>query len=141
MMLDIEEIKKIIPHREPFLLIDGAEIVEPEKSARGFKKLTGEEDFFRGHFPGEPVMPGVLIIESMAQLGAVLALSIEKYKGKKIYFTSIDNARFRKKVVPGDTLELFVEFVSFRHSVGRGKATASVNGVEVSSAELGFVFG
>ena len=139
--MDIEEIKRIIPHRAPFLLIDGAEIIEPEKSAKGFKKLTGNEDFFRGHFPDEPVMPGVLIVESMAQLGAVLALSIEKYKGKKIYFTSIDNVKFRKKVVPGDTLELFVEFVSFRHSMGRGRATASVNGTEVCSAELGFVFG
>ena len=139
--MDIEEIKRIIPHRAPFLLIDSAEIIEPEKSAKGFKKLTGNEDFFRGHFPDEPVMPGVLIVESMAQLGAVLALSIEKYKGKKIYFTSIDNVRFRKKVVPGDTLELFVEFVSFRHSMGRGRATASVNGTEVCSAELGFVFG
>lgn len=139
--MDIEEIKRIIPHRAPFLLIDGAEIIEPEKSAKGFKKLTGNEDFFRGHFPDEPVMPGVLIVESMAQLGAVLALSIEKYKGKKIYFTSIDNVRFRKKVIPGDTLELFVEFVSFRHSIGRGRATASVNGTEVCSAELGFVFG
>ena len=139
--MDIEEIKRIIPHRAPFLLIDGAEIIEPEKSAKGFKKLTGNEDFFRGHFPDEPVMPGVLIVESMAQLGAVLALSIEKYKGKKIYFTSIDNVRFRKKVVPGDTLELFVEFVSFRHSMGRGRTTASVNGTEVCSAELGFVFG
>ena len=139
--MDIEEIKRIIPHRAPFLLIDGAEIIEPEKSAKGFKKLTGNEDFFRGHFPDEPIMPGVLIVESMAQLGAVLALSIEKYKGKKIYFTSIDNVRFRKKVVPGDTLELFVEFVSFRHSMGRGRATASVNGTAVCSAELGFVFG
>ena len=139
--MDIEEIKMIIPHRAPFLLIDSAEIIEPEKSAKGFKKLTGNEDFFRGHFPDEPVMPGVLIVESMAQLGAVLALSIEKYKGKKIYFTSIDNVRFRKKVIPGDTLELFVEFVSFRHSMGRGRATASVNGTEVCSAELGFVFG
>lgn len=139
--MDIEEIKRIIPHRAPFLLIDGAEIIEPEKSAKGFKKLTGNEDFFRGHFPDEPVMPGVLIVESMAQLGAVLALSVEKYKGKKIYFTSIDSVRFRKKVIPGDTLELFVEFVSFRHSIGRGRATASVNGTEVCSAELGFVFG
>lgn len=140
-MLNIEEIQKIIPHRDPFLLIDGAEIIEPGKFARGFKKVTGNEYFFRGHFPDEPVMPGVLILESMAQLGVLLALSVEKYKGKKVYVTSINNAKFRKKVVPGDTLELFVELVSFRHSMGHGKATASVNGAEVSSTEMDFVFG
>ncbi|MBP5406352.1 3-hydroxyacyl-ACP dehydratase FabZ [bacterium] len=140
-MLNIEEIKQIIPHREPFLLIDGAEIIEPERSVKGFKKLTGDEDFFRGHFPDEPVMPGVLIIESLAQLGAVLGLSVEKYKGKKMYFTSVNNAKFRRKVVPGDTLDLFIEFISFRHSIGCCRAAASVKGVEVCSAELGFVFG
>ena len=127
-MLNKEEITKIIPHRDPFLMIDSAEIVEPEKSAKGLKTLTGNEDFFRGHFPDEPVMPGVLIIESLAQLGAVLILSIEKYHGKKVYFTSIDNAKFRRKVVPGDTLELYVELLSFRHNIGRGLARAEING-------------
>ena len=138
-MLNKEEITKIIPHRDPFLMIDGAEIVESEKSAKGFKTLTGNEDFFRGHFPDEPVMPGVLIIESMAQLGAVLILSIKKYKGKKVYFTSIDNAKFRRKVVPGDTIELSVELISFRHNIGKGSARAEINGETVCSAELGFV--
>lgn len=138
-MLNKEEITKIIPHRDPFLMIDSAEITEPEKSAKGLKTLTGNEDFFRGHFPDEPVMPGVLIIESMAQLGAVLILSIEKYKGKKVYFTSIDNAKFRRKVVPGDTLELYVELLSFRHNIGKGSARAEINGETVCSAELGFV--
>ncbi len=137
-MLNKEEIIKIIPHRDPFLMIDSAEIVEPEKSAKGLKTLTGNEDFFRGHFPDEPVMPGVLIIESMAQLGAVLILSIEKYRGKKVYFTSIDNAKFRRKVVPGDNLELYVELISFRHNIGRGAAHAEINGETVCSAELGF---
>ena len=140
-MLNIEEIKHVVPQREPFLLIDCAEIIEPERTVKGFKKLTGYEDFFRGHFPDEPVMPGVLIIESLAQLAGVLMLNVEKYKGKKAYFTSINNAKFRKKVLPGDTLELFVEVVSFRHSIGCCRATASVKGVEVCSAELGFVFG
>lgn len=138
-MLNKEEIIKIIPHRDPFLMIDCAEIVEPEKSATGTKTLTGNEDFFKGHFPDEPVMPGVLIIESMAQLGAVLILSIEKYRGKKVYFTSIDNAKFRRKVLPGDTLELYVELISFRHNIGRGSASAEINGETVCSAELGFV--
>ena len=138
-MLNKEEIIKIIPHRDPFLMIDCAEIVEPEKSATGTKTLTGNEDFFKGHFPDEPVMPGVLIIESMAQLGAVLILSIEKYRGKKVYFTSIDNAKFRRKVVPGDTLELYVELISFRHNIGRGSTRAEINGETVCSAELGFV--
>lgn len=138
-MMNKEEIIKIIPHRDPFLMIDCAEITEPEKSAKGLKTLTGNEDFFRGHFPDEPVMPGVLIIESMAQLGAVLILSIGKYRGRKVYFTSIDNAKFRRKVVPGDTLELFVELLSFRHSIGKGLARAEINGETVCTAELGFV--
>lgn len=140
-MKNKEEIIEVIPHREPFLMIDGAEIVEPEKSAIGTKTLTGNEDFFRGHFPDEPVMPGVLIIESMAQLGAFLILSIEKYRGKKVYFTSIDNAKFRRKVVPGDTLELYVELISFRHNIGKGSARAEINGETVCTAELGFAIG
>ena len=137
MMLDIEEIKKIIPHRDPFLLIDGAEIIEPEKSARGFKKLTGNEDFFRGHFPGEPVMPGVLIIESMAQLGAVLALNIEKYKGKKIYFTSIDNVKFRKKLSPA----IHWSFLSnlFHSAIRSGAAKLRLLSTESKSAQPNWV--
>lgn len=138
-MKNKEEIIEVIPHRDPFLMIDSAEIVEPEKSATGTKTLTGNEDFFKGHFPDEPVMPGVLIIESMAQLGAFLILSTEKYRGKKVYFTSIDNAKFRRKVVPGDTLELYVELISFRHNTGKGSARAEINGETVSTAELGFV--
>ncbi len=138
-MKNKEEIIEVIPHRDPFLMIDGAEIVEPEKSAKGTKTLTGNEDFLKGHFPDEPVMPGVLIIESMAQLGAFLILGIEKYRGKKVYFTSIDNAKFRKKVVPGDTLELYVELISFRHNIGKGSARAEINGETVCTAELGFV--
>jgi 3-hydroxyacyl-[acyl-carrier-protein] dehydratase len=138
-MKNKEEIIEVIPHRDPFLMIDCAEIVEPEKSATGTKTLTGNEDFFKGHFPDEPVMPGVLIIESMAQLGAFLILGIEKYRGKKVYFTSIDNAKFRRKVVPGDTLELYVELIAFRHNIGKGSARAEINGETVCTAELGFV--
>ncbi len=139
MMKNKQEIIGVIPQRDPFLMIDCAEIVEPGKSATGTKTLTGNEDFFKGHFPDEPVMPGVLIIESMAQLGAFLILSIGQYRGRKVYFTSIDNAKFRKKVVPGNTLELYVELISFRHNIGKGSARAEVNGETVCSAELGFV--
>ena len=138
-MLTRDEIQEIIPHRAPFLMIDGAEIIENGKSAKGFKKVTGNEDFFKGHFPDNPVMPGVLIVEAMAQLGAILILSVENLKGKNVYFTSIDKVSFRKKVLPGDTLELSAEMISFRHSIGKGKTSAFVNGVEVSSAELGFI--
>lgn len=139
--MNAEEIKKIIPHREPFLMIDEAEIIEKGRSAEGLKKITGDESFLRGHFPDEPVMPGVLIIEAMAQLGAVLALSGPANSGKKIYFTSIENARFRKKVKPGDQLKLRVEFISFRHSIGKGHAEVSVDGSVVCSADLGFALG
>ncbi len=140
-MLGVKEIEAIIPHRHPFLLVDCVEELEPGVRAVGYKCVTFREDFFRGHFPEEPVMPGVLIIEALAQVGAVAILSVEKNKGKTAYFGAINNAKFRKKVSPGDKLRLECEIIKAKGPVGIGKATATVDGVVAASAELTFMMG
>jgi 3-hydroxyacyl-[acyl-carrier-protein] dehydratase len=140
-MLNSEQIKKILPHRYPFLMIDRAEVLEEGKKAAGYKMVSVNEPFFQGHFPQEAVMPGVLIVEAMAQLGAVAVLSMEQFKGKIAYFTGINNAKFRQKVVPGDKLDLEVEIVRMRHSVGIGAGKAFVNGTLVCEAEISFAIG
>jgi 3-hydroxyacyl-[acyl-carrier-protein] dehydratase len=140
-MLGIKEIQEIIPHRYPFLLIDRIEELEPGKSAKGYKNVSINEYFFQGHFPEEPVMPGVLIIEALAQVGAVAILSQEQYKGKIAYFGGINKAKFRKKVLPGDVLKLEVELTKVKGPVGIGNAAAYVDGKLVASAELVFAVG
>ncbi|MCI8955540.1 MAG: 3-hydroxyacyl-ACP dehydratase FabZ [Eubacterium sp.] len=140
-MLNIEEIKKIIPHRHPFLLIDYIEDYEPGKYAVGYKCVTYREDFFAGHFPGMPVMPGVLTIEALAQVGAVAILSMEENKGKTAFFGGINKCRFKGKVVPGDKLKLETEIIQQKGPVGIGKAVASVDGKIVAKAELTFMVG
>ena len=140
-MLGIKEIEEIIPHRHPFLLVDCIEELEPGVRAVGYKCVTFHEDFFRGHFPQEPVMPGVLIIEALAQVGAVAVLSLEENKGKTAYFGAITNARFRKKVCPGDKLRLECEIIKGKGPVGIGKAVASVGDEVAVTAELTFVTG
>ena len=140
-MLTIEEIKEIIPHRYPMLLIDRVEELEPGKSIKAKKNVSVNEPFFQGHFPHEPVMPGVLIVEAMAQAGAVALLSLDEFKGKTAYFGGIDKAKFRKKVVPGDTLVLEVELTKVRSSAGCGKGIAYVDGKKVAEAELTFMIG
>lgn len=140
-MLTIEEIKEIIPHRYPMLLIDRVEELEAGKSIKAKKNVSVNEPFFQGHFPHEPVMPGVLIVEAMAQAGAVALLSMEEFKGKIAYFGGIDKAKFRKKVVPGDTLVLEVELTKVRSSAGCGKGIAYVDGKKVAEAELTFMIG
>lgn len=140
-MLNSEQIKKILPHRYPFLMIDRAEIIEEGKKAAGYKMVSVNEPFFQGHFPQEAVMPGVLIVEAMAQLGAVVVLSMEQFKGKIAYFTGINNAKFRQKVIPGDKLDFEIEIVKMRHSVGIGAGKAFVNGVLVCEAEISFAVG
>jgi len=140
-MLTTKEIMDIIPHRHPFLLVDKIEELIPGVKAIGYKCVTYNEPYFAGHFPGEPVMPGVLQIEACAQVGAVAILSMEANKGKTAYFGGINSARFRQKVVPGDTLKLECEIIKQKGPLGIGKATASVDGKIVMNAELTFMIG
>jgi 3-hydroxyacyl-[acyl-carrier-protein] dehydratase len=139
--MDIKEIQEILPHRYPFLLVDKIESVTPGEKAIGYKNVTMNEYFFQGHFPQEPVMPGVLIIEALAQVGAVAILSMDQYKGKIAYFGGINKARFKKKVVPGDVLKLEVEIIKLKGPAGIGKAIATVDGVKACEAELIFMVG
>ena len=140
-MLNIKQIMEIIPHRNPFLLIDKIEELEPGKRAVGYKNVSMNESFFQGHFPEEPVMPGVLTVEALAQVGAVCILSLEQYKGKIGYFAGINNLKFKKKVVPGDTLKLEVEIIKQKGPIGIGKATATVDGKIAVTGELTFAIG
>lgn len=140
-ILNIKEIKEIIPHRYPFIFIDRIEELEPGKKATGYKNVTINEYFFEGHFKEEPVMPGVLIIEALAQVGAVALLSVDEFKGKIAYFGGINKARFKKKVVPGDKLKLEVEIIKMRGPMGIGSAKATVDGEVAAIAELTFAVG
>lgn len=140
-MLDIKEIMSVIPHRSPFLLVDRVEEMEVGKSIKAKKCVTYNEPFFAGHFPQEPVMPGVLIIEALAQAGAVCALSAEENKGKIAFLGGINKAKFRGKVVPGDVLTLEVEMIKIKGPVGVGKGTATVDGKVVASGEITFMIG
>lgn len=140
-MLGIKEIQDIIPHRHPFLLIDCIEELEPGVGAVGYKSVTYNEPFFAGHFPQEPVMPGVLIVEAMAQAGAAAMLSQPHMKGRTAYFAGINSAKFKRKVVPGDVLVLEVEIVKVKGPIGIGKGTATVDGRLAASAEITFAIG
>lgn len=140
-MLNTKQIMEILPHRAPFLLIDRIEELEPGKRAVGRKAVTYNEPFFTGHFPQEPVMPGVLICEALAQVGAAALLSKEEYKGKLAFFGGINKARFRRKVVPGDVLRMETELIKIKGPVGIGKATAWVDDEIAAEAELTFMIG
>ncbi len=137
-MMTYEEIKTILPHRYPMLLIDKIVSLEPGKSAVGIKNVTGNEEFFQGHFPQRAVMPGVLLIEAMAQVAGVLFLSQPEHKGKLPFFVGVDGVRFRKPVVPGDRLELHVKVLKVRGNTGKVAVEARVDGEEVTAAELMF---
>lgn len=141
MVLDVTEIQKIIPHRYPMLLIDRVEELEAGKRAVAIRNVTAHEQVFNGHFPGNPVLPGVLIVEAMAQTGAVALLSMHEFKGKTAYFGGIKEAKFRKVVRPGDTLRIEVTLEKIRNNVGLGKAIATVAGKKACTAELTFMIG
>lgn len=136
--LNIEEIMDIIPHRPPFLFVDKIEIIEEGIKGVGYKNVTINEYYFKGHYPNAPVMPGVIIVETLAQVGAVILLSQEELKGKTPYFAGINKFRFKQKVVPGDTLRMEVEIIKSRGSIGIGEAKAYVEGKLVAQGELMF---
>lgn len=138
MMLNKEEIEKIIPQRAPFLMIDKVEEYIPGESCTAYKEVREEEYYFKGHFPGNPIMPGVLIVESLAQTGAVAILSMEENKGKNALFGGIDKLRFKKQVVPGDTLKLEVKIIKKKGPIGIGEAIATVDGKVAARGELTF---
>ena len=141
MTLNSDEIQAILPHRYPFLFIDRITTVEPGTKATAIKNVSVNEEFFCGHFPGKSVMSGVLILEAMAQTGAVAILMEEENKGKLAYFGGVRHARFKRQVVPGDQLELCCEIVTKKGNIGIGKGTAMVDGKVVAFAELTFAIG
>ncbi|MBH9966664.1 3-hydroxyacyl-ACP dehydratase FabZ [[Bacillus] enclensis] len=140
-MIDINEIKDIIPHRYPFLLVDRITEVEEGKKAVGIKNVTANEEFFNGHFPDYPVMPGVLIVEALAQVGAVAMLKKEENRGRLAFFTGIDKCRFKRQVKPGDQLKLEVEMIRFKGAIGKGKGLATVDGEVACELEMMFALG
>lgn len=132
------EIQKILPHRYPFLLVDKITEFEEGKSITGIKNVTANEPQFTGHFPGNPIMPGVLITEALAQVGAVMLLSMPENKGKLGVFTGINNFKFRRQVVPGDTLVLHADLLTYRHGMGKAEVKATVDGQLAAGGEISF---
>lgn len=141
MQLNSNQIMEIIPHRYPFLLVDQIVEMEVGKFAVGKKAVTVNEMHFLGHFPEKHVMPGVLIVEALAQVGAINILSMDEYKGKIAYFAGIKNMRFKRQVVPGDVVMLNVEIIKMRRNIGYGKAVATVDDEICASGELTFAIG
>jgi len=138
MLYNQEQIKEIIPHRDPFLLIDFIEEYTEKESVTAVKHITGNEDFFEGHFPGYKVMPGVLILEALAQAGAFIVLNIEEYKGKIAFFAGADEVKWRRQVKPGDILKLCVKVEKFKFGIGIADAAAYADGEIVCSAKIKF---
>ncbi len=137
-VLEIEAIKEILPHRYPFLLVDRILELEPGKRAIGIKNVTANEPFFQGHFPQRAIMPGVLIIEAMAQVGGIMILSVEEHRGKLAYLGTVDGVKFRRPVVPGDTLQMETELLRIRGNMGRVRCAARVGDQSVAEAEIMF---
>ena len=141
MELNSNQIQEILPHRYPFLLVDKIIDFEPGKWAKGIKCVSANEMQFMGHFPQKHVMPGVLLIEALAQVGAVATLGMPEWKGKTAYFVGIDKARFKQKVYPGDVLMLETKIIKVKGPIGVGEAVATVNGKVAAKAELTFAIG
>lgn len=141
MRLGIKEIEQIIPHRHPFIMIDYIEDYVPGEWAVGYKCVSFREEFFQGHFPQEPVMPGVLTLEALAQVGAMAILSLDENKGKIAYFGAINKCKFKGKIIPGDKVRLETKIIKQKGPVGIGEAVATVDGKVVVSAELTFMIG
>ena len=127
-MLDAQQIKEILPHRSPFLFVDRVTEMVPGKSIKGYKNISMNEYFFQGHFPGHPILPGVIICEAMAQLSGVLLLEEEDQQGKLAFFAALDQVKFKRPVVPGDRMDMEIEVISFRHSIAKVKGQAFVDG-------------
>lgn len=140
-MLSTQQLQAILPHRYPFLMVDRMLEIEAGKRAVGLKNVSANEEFFNGHFPGYPVMPGVLIVEALAQVGATAVLQLEGNKGRLAFFTGIDNCRFKRQVVPGDQLRLEVELTKLRGSMGKGHAIATVDGEIACECDILFALG
>lgn len=136
--MNIEEIMNTIPHRYPFLLVDRIIELVPGKKATGIKNISINEPYFAGHFPGKPIMPGVLMIEAMAQVGACALLSDDQYRGKLAYLAGADRVRFKRLAVPGDTLEITTELISVRANFGKGKGKVTINNEIVCGGEFLF---
>ena len=136
--LDINQIKEILPHRYPFLLVDRVTSLVRGQKAIGYKNVTANEEFFNGHFPVKPIMPGVLIVEALAQLGCITILSLDANKGALVLFTGIESCKFRKMVTPGDRLEMEVELLKMRGPIGKARAIAKVDGELVTEGEVSF---
>src|SRR5690625_530632 len=137
-MLNSQQIKEIIPHRYPFLLVDRVEEMEAEKRVVGIKNVSANEPFFAGHFPEYPVMPGVLILEALAQVGAIAVLDMEQNKGKIGFLAGVDKCRFKRQVQPGDQLRLEVEILRMKGPIGKGKGIATIDGKVACEAEITF---
>lgn len=139
--LDINDVKKIIPHRDPFLFVDKVMEIEKDKRVVGLRKITGSEEFFKGHFPGNPIMPGVLIIEALTQVGGVLMFNKKENLNRPAYFMGLDNVRFRKAVIPGDTLILEINVIRLKSRIARLHGVAKVDSDIVAEADilLGFL--